>query len=183
MIETKRYQKIQIDQLETALSKLEELEEKPQSEFNLRESIYYLRDNLKSALKKGYSYQDLSNILAEQEILVSAATLKQHLSDIEHQSASSRKKNKPASKIVSPSIAINNSQESAKDSSNRATNQSHKVGSKNSSNSTAKAEVKSSSRIEKKPAKNSSALDKNVDERSAVLSGSHKDLSHEFNQY
>ena len=183
MIKTKRYQKIQIDQLKTALSKLEELEAKPQSEFNLLESIYYLRDNLKSALKKGYSYQDLSNILAEQEILVSAATLKQHLSDIEHKSASSRKKNKPASKIVSPNIAINNSQESAQDSDNRATNQSHKVGSANSSNSTAKAEVKSSSRIENKPALRKSALDKNVDERPAVLSGSHKDLSHEFNQY
>ena len=183
MIETKRYQKIQIDKLETTISKLEKLEDKPQSEFNLRESIYYLRDNLKSALKKGYSYQDLSNILAEQEILVSAATLKQHLNDIEQKSASPRKKNKSTSKIASPSFASDNSQESAQDSSNQATNQSHKVGSENSSNSTAKAEVKSSNRIEKKPAKNSSALDKNVDERPAVLSGSHKDLSHEFNQY
>ena len=60
---TKRYQKIKIEKLETAFSKLEQLESKPQSEFNLRESIYYLRNQLKSALKKGYSYEDLSDII------------------------------------------------------------------------------------------------------------------------
>lgn len=183
MNKTKRNQKIKIDKLETTLGKLEQLKEKPQSEFNLRQSIYYLKDELKSALKKGYSYQDLSDILAEQEILVSAATLRQHLNDIDNQSVSQRKKKKSTSKITSSSITTNNSQESARDSSNRITNQSNKVGSKNSSNSTPKAEVKSSDRIEKKPAKSKSAQDKNVEDKPTVLSGSHKDLSKEFNQY
>ena len=115
--------------------------------------------------------------------MVSAATLRQHLNDIDNKSASQRKKNKPAPKIVSPRGATDNCQESAKDSFNRTTNQSNKVGSKNSSNSPPKAEVKSSNRTEKKPALSKSAPDKNVEEQPAVLSGSHKDLSNEFNQY
>ncbi|MGK7952892.1 MAG: hypothetical protein AB4368_29910, partial [Xenococcaceae cyanobacterium] len=82
MVKTKPNQKIHVDKLQTTLAKLGQLKEKPKSELNLRESIYYLRDKLKSALKKGYSYQDLSEILAEQEILISAATLKQYLTEI-----------------------------------------------------------------------------------------------------
>lgn len=40
-----------------------------------------LRDKLRGALKKGYSYQDLSEILEQEGILVSAATLKQYLTE------------------------------------------------------------------------------------------------------
>ncbi len=54
---------------------------KQKSELTLRESIYLLRDKLRSALKKGYSYEDLSEILEAQGILVSAATLKQYLTE------------------------------------------------------------------------------------------------------
>ena len=45
-----------------------------------------MRDKLKSALKKGYSYQDLSEILSEEEILISAATPKQYLMEIKKKS-------------------------------------------------------------------------------------------------
>ena len=68
MVKAKPNQKIHVDKLTTALNKLEQLDTKPKSELTLRESIYFLRDKLKSALKKGYSYEDLSEILAEQEI-------------------------------------------------------------------------------------------------------------------
>ena len=74
-------QKIHVDKLETTLNFLDQLDKKEQEELTLRESIYYLRDKLKSALKKGYSYQDLSELLEQQQILVSAATLKQYLTE------------------------------------------------------------------------------------------------------
>ncbi len=45
-------------------------------------------------MKKGYSYQDLSEILEEQGILISASTLKQYLTDINKESASKRKRSK-----------------------------------------------------------------------------------------
>lgn len=108
---TKRNQKIHVDTLQTTLDKLGQLETKPKAELTLRESIYFLRDKLKSALRKGYSFQDLSDILASQEILISAATLKQYLTDIQKES-SSRQRNK--SRQVKKS---NSSESSVKESS------------------------------------------------------------------
>jgi hypothetical protein len=98
MVKTKPNQKIHVNKLQTAFDKLEQLESKPVQELTLRESIYFLRDKLKSALKKGYSYQDLSEILEEQQILVSAATLKQYLTDIGKKSSSRKKRTKSSSK-------------------------------------------------------------------------------------
>ena len=92
MVRTKPGQKIHVDTLNTALDKLEQLETKPKSELNLRESIFFLKDKLNNALKKGYSYQDLSEMLSEQKILISAATLKQYLTDMNKKKPSSRRK-------------------------------------------------------------------------------------------
>lgn len=94
MVKTKANQKINIDKLQITFDKLEQLKEKPKSELTLRESIYFLRDKLHSALKKGYSYEDLSEILEEQDILISASTLKQYLTEISKESASRKKRNK-----------------------------------------------------------------------------------------
>ncbi len=94
MVKTKANQKIHIDKLKTTLDKLDQLKEKPKEELTLRESIYFLRDKIKSALKKGYSYQELSGILEEQGILISASTLKQYFTDITKESAGRRKKSK-----------------------------------------------------------------------------------------
>lgn len=81
MASAKPNQKIHVDKLQATLEKLEQLEKKRSEELTLRESIYLLRDKLRVALKKGYSYQDLSEILEQQGILVSAATLKQYLTE------------------------------------------------------------------------------------------------------
>ena len=81
MATAKPNQKIHVDKLQATLEKLGSLEQKQKSELTLRESIYLLRDKLRSALKKGYSYEDLSEILEAQGILVSAATLKQYLTE------------------------------------------------------------------------------------------------------
>ncbi|WP_196523866.1 hypothetical protein [Nostoc commune] len=95
MVRTTPGQKIPIDKLQTTLGKLEELEEKAKEELSLRESIYFLREQLQSALKKGYSYQDLSKLLEKQEIKVSAATLKQYLTEIEKEKRSRQRRAKP----------------------------------------------------------------------------------------
>ena len=81
MATAKPNQKIHVDKLQATLSKLEQLEQKQREELTLRESIYLLRDKLRAALKKGYSYEDLSEILEAEGILVSAATLKQYLTE------------------------------------------------------------------------------------------------------
>ncbi len=114
MVKTKANQKIHIDKLKTTLDKLGQLKEKPKEELTLRESIYFLRDKLKSALKKGYSYQDLSEILEEQGILISASTLKQYLTDINKESASRRKRSKSGQTKISKSSLIYSTESSLK---------------------------------------------------------------------
>lgn len=94
MAGSKTVQKVHIDKLQSTLVKLEQLEEKPKEELSVRESIYFLRDKLRSALKKGYSYQDLSEILEEQEILISATTLKQYLTESSKEAIKSRRSNR-----------------------------------------------------------------------------------------
>ncbi|MDJ0648886.1 MAG: hypothetical protein QNJ60_09280 [Xenococcaceae cyanobacterium MO_188.B19] len=112
MVKTKANQKIHVDKLKTTLDKLGQLKEKPKEELSLRESIYFLRDKLKSALKKGYSYQDWSEILEEQGILISASTLKQYLTDISKESASRRKRSKAGQSKTSKSETITSSKSS-----------------------------------------------------------------------
>jgi len=88
MVRTTPGQKIPLDKLQSTLSALEKLEEKAKDELSLRESIAFLSEKLQSALKKGYSYQDLAEILVQQEIKISAATLKQYLTELEKEKRS-----------------------------------------------------------------------------------------------
>ena len=113
MATAKPGQKISIDKLQTTLVELERLAEKPKEELSLRESIYFLRDKLRNALKKGYSYQDLSELLEQQEILISAATLKQYLTEIE-KGANKEKRGAKSVKAKQPSPEAK-SPEQAKD--------------------------------------------------------------------
>lgn len=91
MATAKPNQKIHVDKLSATLSKLDSLDVKQKSELTLRESIYLLRDKLRAALKKGYSYEDLSEILEAEGILVSAATLKQYLTESKKEVTKSKK--------------------------------------------------------------------------------------------
>ena len=108
MAMAKQNKKIHVDKLESALSKLDNLEQKQKSELSLRESVYFLRDKLRSALKKGYSYEDLSELLQQQEVIISAATLKQYLTEF---SRESRKKRTAKSNSVKQSESVESSQQ------------------------------------------------------------------------
>lgn len=109
MATAKPNQKIHIDKVQATLNKLEQLEQKQRLELTLRESIYLLRDKLRGALKKGYSYENLSEILESQGILVSAATLKQYLTE-SNKEASTRKHRgaRGQTKLSSPKAAEKN---------------------------------------------------------------------------
>ena len=103
MATAKPNQKIHVDKLQATLEKLEQLEKKQPEELTLRESIYLLRDKLRGALKKGYSYQDLSEILEQQGILVSAATLKQYLTESNKEASKGKHRGKRGeTKLSSP---------------------------------------------------------------------------------
>jgi hypothetical protein len=190
---TQRNQKIHVDTLQTTLDKLGQLETKPKAELTLRESIYFLRDKLKSALRKGYSFQDLSDILANQEILISAATLKQYLTDIQKES-SSRQRNKsrqvkksnsnqPSVKTSSTNVT-SSKDELSKDvlavETNRIKEVEKVVNTESSSNSSVEPD---SDDGQFQPIKSQSKHQKNTQTRQKVLSGNYEDLSSEFNQW
>ncbi len=95
MASTKVNQKIHIDTVQDTLSKLDKLDAKPKDELTLRESITLLSDKLHSALKKGYSYQDLAELLEQQKIMITATTLKQYLSEIDKEKRVRKVRTKP----------------------------------------------------------------------------------------
>ncbi|MEO0011631.1 MAG: hypothetical protein RLZZ535_20 [Cyanobacteriota bacterium] len=174
MVRTKPGQKIRVDTLQTALSKLEQLESKPKSELNLRESIFFLKDKLNSALKKGYSYQDLSEILSEQQILISAATLKQYLTDMSKKNSSSRRKRDQSGNQSSSSsnakldaqtsINVTNSQSELAHSNSQS--EINSLEGSNSSDSKGSKSIKTAAKTKVKP---------------KVFSGFDDDLSADFN--
>lgn len=166
MAKAKPNQKIHVDKLHTTLDKLGQLEDKPIDELTLRESIYFLRDKLNSALKKGYNYQDLSEILAQQDILISAATLKQYLTDIRKKS-SNRKKSKSSKRKTSTNV---NSSKEDEDSS-LSPDEINRI-EETELTRNRKSQTTAASRSKTKKAT-----------KPKVLSGFDDDLSSEFNQY
>ncbi|MEL6442147.1 MAG: hypothetical protein AAFQ80_23245 [Cyanobacteria bacterium J06621_8] len=183
MAKAKPNQKFQIDKLDRALEALDKLETKPKSELSLRESIYFLRGKLNAALKKGYSYDDLSSILAEQEILVSAATLKLYLTE----SSKSRKKKLSLSRSPKNQAAFSSKQSSVSSTSvanstkkKEPANLNSKVNSiksKEPNTTSEKTALIDKSRNEKK------SKSKETKAKPRILSGLDDDLSGEFNQY
>ncbi len=189
MVKTKANQKIHIDKLKTTLDKLGQLKEKPKEELTLRESIYFLRDKIKSALKKGYSYQDLSEILEEQGILISASTLKQYLTEINKESAARRKRSKSGKSQTSKSnVKEDKDTTSSKSQSDTDTSKdvnSYKEKSDKDLNKVESDTVKESSKSDTKEESVSSRSKSRISSKTKAkkLSGSNQDLSSDFNQY
>ena len=189
MVKTKPNQKIHIDKLKTTLDKLGQLKEKPKEELSLRESIYFLRDKLKSALKKGYSYQDLSEILEEQGILISASTLKQYLTDITKESASRKKRSKSTQSQTSKSN-VNEDKDTTSSKAQSDTTLSKDVNTSKEKSDTDLSSVESDTVKEvsksdtKKEAVSSRSKSRSYTKtKPKKLSGSNQDLSRDFNEY
>jgi hypothetical protein len=76
---------------------LEDLPEKPRDELSLREAVNRLQDSIKTALAKGYTYQEIAEMLTEQGIKISAFTLKNYVPAGRRQAAKkTRRGRKPA---------------------------------------------------------------------------------------
>lgn len=88
MTKTQRNQKIHVNTVSTTIAQLKQLEAKPKLELTLRETIASMETELKNAINKGYSYKELSEILAKQKIMISAGTLKQYMNELNKSSSS-----------------------------------------------------------------------------------------------
>lgn len=188
MASAKSNQKIHVDKLQVALEKLSQLEEKPKEELTLRESVYFLRDKLKSALKKGYSYQDLSEILQEQKILISAATLKQYLTESNKEAASrkrvSKSKQKKKTSLSSSESMAKSKQESNQNLEESELEKTQQLNQTTNHKSTPSSEVNLSEESgAEKITETQRGTKKTIKAKPKELSSSKQDLSSEFNQY
>lgn len=86
-----------------AISFLEDLPEKTKEELSLREAIEQMQEPIRSALSKGYSYDDIAKMLLEQGIKISALTLKNYAPSGRRQAskAKARQPRKTAGDVIS----------------------------------------------------------------------------------
>jgi hypothetical protein len=67
------------ESVDQANSFLGTLPEKTREEFSLREAVNRLQQPIRNALAKGYSYEEIAGILAEQGVTISSSTLKNYV--------------------------------------------------------------------------------------------------------
>ncbi|MCU0569106.1 MAG: hypothetical protein MUF49_21210 [Oculatellaceae cyanobacterium Prado106] len=63
-----------------ATAALQGLPEKPKENWSLREAVSMLQDSITDALSKGYSYVEVSKMLSQKGVEISASSLKSYLS-------------------------------------------------------------------------------------------------------
>ncbi len=187
MATAKPNKKIHVDKLESALSKLDNLEQKPKSELSLRESVYFLRDKLRSAVKKGYSYEDLSELLQQQEVIISAATLKQYLTEF---SRESRKKRTAKSNLVKQSESVESSQQTVPKQSSAELQRDLGVEQLDASSDLAPMQIENTQQVSKRETDDTATESEEKSQhlsrkptKRRVLAKSTEDLSEEFNKY
>jgi len=70
---------VSFNHVEQASSFLADLPSRPKTDLSLREAMHLIQDSIRAALAKGYSYQELSEILGKHGIPISAFTLKNYV--------------------------------------------------------------------------------------------------------
>jgi hypothetical protein len=73
------------ESIKTAGSILGDLPEKPKEIWSLREAIDALKDEITVALDRGYTYPEISQMLTNRGVEISASTLKYYLSSVKRQ--------------------------------------------------------------------------------------------------
>lgn len=68
--------KVAIDQ---ATAALQDLPDKPKENVSLREAVDLLQDDIIAALNKGYSYEEMTEVLSKQGISIAPSSLKHYL--------------------------------------------------------------------------------------------------------
>ena len=78
---------VQQSAIKQATNLLEQLPEKPREIWSLREAIDLLQDSITTALARGYSYEEVATMLADQGIKISVSSLKRYLASIKKDKA------------------------------------------------------------------------------------------------
>lgn len=86
--------KVETTEIDQVGALLADLPEREKTEVPLRDAIEELHDLLRASLNKGYSYDELTKILNDSGIAISASTLKRYLSIVQKK-PTTRSKTKP----------------------------------------------------------------------------------------
>lgn len=90
--------------LELATSVLADLPEKPKTNYSLREAIKQLQGVINTALDRGYSHQEVAEMLGEQGIRISPASLKSYLAAINREVAGTPKRRRTSKKAKAEQV-------------------------------------------------------------------------------
>lgn len=82
------------DAIESARSTLNELSEKPKEKLSLREAIGELHESITAALDRGYSYEEVVEILSTQGVTITVASLKRYLAAARKEVSDQPKRNR-----------------------------------------------------------------------------------------
>ena len=88
-----------------ASSTLLDLPEKPKEIWSLREAINALKDQITSALDRGYGYPEISKMLTAQGVEISASTLKYYLSSVRREDGTKAKRRKTSGKLTEKTLS------------------------------------------------------------------------------
>jgi hypothetical protein len=78
------------DSVDQAGNFLDSLPEKPKEAFSLRAAVDRLREPIRAALAKGYTYEEVAALLAKQGIAISPSTLKNYVPSGSRQAAKTK---------------------------------------------------------------------------------------------
>lgn len=181
MVKTKRNQVFDNKKIVNVLKKLAKLPKKEKTEFSLRETIVKLKDKLNRALERGYSHEDLSNILEEQEIYVSVNMLKQYLREANNLSElpSADGENSPSQQEQENTVSAT---EPANNSANKSLDR-HPGLECTDNKLDKKSSAKNKTGNKNKSPKYTAKTQESIVGKDSVLSGYSEDLSGDFNQY
>ena len=88
-----------------ASSTLLDLPEKPKEIWSVREAINALKDQITSALDRGYGYPEISKMLTAQGVEISASTLKYYLSSVRREDGTKTKRRKTSGKLTEKTLS------------------------------------------------------------------------------
>lgn len=96
------------DAIEQASSILQELPEKPKEIWSLREAIDALKDQITLALDRGYTYMEISKMLSERGVEISASTLKYYLSSVKRsaEGGKTRRRRRTVGKLTGKTLEL-----------------------------------------------------------------------------
>lgn len=92
--------------IDEATAALNGLPEKPKTSWSLREAVSQLQGTINAALERGYSHQEVAEMLGEQGIRISPASLKSYLAAINRDSGTSApRRRRSSAKASAPAEA------------------------------------------------------------------------------